>query len=61
VTEVVAHSERFGDTVRDLPRPTDDEVTILLDGRRLDSADKVRAFVAELRRDQNCAGGQIER
>ncbi|CAN5810474.1 hypothetical protein BH24ACT5_BH24ACT5_01570 [soil metagenome] len=27
--------------------PTSDDVTILGDGRRLDTADKVRAFVAE--------------
>ncbi len=67
VAQVVKHTERFGDTFRDLPAPTEDDVTILRDGRRLDSAAKVRAFVAELRRDQarraapTAGRGELER
>jgi hypothetical protein len=36
--------ERF----RDLPPPTTDDVSIALDGRRLDTPDKVRAFLLEV-------------
>jgi hypothetical protein len=36
--------ERF----RDLPPPTDDDVSVALDGRRLDTPDKVRAFLVEV-------------
>ena len=61
MAEVVQHSERFGDTVRDLPAPTGDDTTILRDGRRLDTAEKVRAFVAELRSEQPAAGGELDR
>lgn len=32
--------------------PTPDDVTILADGRRLDTPDKVRAFYAELRKPE---------
>lgn len=32
--------------------PTSDDVTILRDGRRLDTAEKVRAFVAEFDAEQ---------
>ena len=35
--------------------PTKDDVTILRDGTQLDSADKVRAFVARLVRDREQA------
>ncbi|WP_116996873.1 hypothetical protein [Desertimonas flava] len=47
MTKVVVHRERFSDAVRGGTEPTADDVTILRDGRRLDSAEKVRAFVAE--------------
>lgn len=33
---------------RSLPPPTDDDVSITKDGRRLDSKEKVLAFLAEL-------------
>ena len=36
--------ERF----RDLPPPTPDDVSITLDGRRLDSPEKVRQFLVEV-------------
>lgn len=41
------------DYVKDGARPpTADDVTILRDGRRLDTADKIRAFVAEFDAEQ---------
>jgi hypothetical protein len=36
--------ERF----RDLPSPTEDDVLIAHDGRRLDTLDKIRAFLLEV-------------
>lgn len=48
MTEVVRHKERFGDALRDLPPPTDDDVTILLDGTRLDTPEKTLAWIKEL-------------
>lgn len=46
------HRERFSETVRGATDPTVDDVTILRDGRRLDTPEKVRAFVAEFDADQ---------
>jgi len=52
VTKVIVHRERFSETVRGATDPTVDDVTILRDGRRLDTPEKVRAFVAEFDAEQ---------
>jgi hypothetical protein len=39
--------EEFAERMKDARPPTDDDVTILLDGRRLDSRAAVEAWVAE--------------
>ncbi|MFI5047289.1 MAG: hypothetical protein ACHQIG_09525 [Acidimicrobiia bacterium] len=44
----VLSREEFNDLVRDAPPPTDDDVPVTSDGRRLDTRDKVLAFCAEL-------------
>jgi hypothetical protein len=44
----VLSREQFNDMLRDNPPPTSGEVTITSDGRRLDSAEAVIAFFAEL-------------
>jgi hypothetical protein len=43
ITRIELH-ERF----RDLPPPTPDDVSITLDGRRLDTPEKVRQFLLEV-------------
>ena len=40
--------EEWGEMTRDLPPPTDDDVSITKDGRRLDTKEKVIEFFAEL-------------
>ena len=40
--------EEWGEMTDGLPGPTDDDVSITTDGRRLDTAAKVIAFFAEL-------------
>lgn len=40
--------EQWGEMTRDLAPPTDDDVSITKDGRRLDTAEKVIEFFAEL-------------
>lgn len=52
MTKVVVHHERFSETVAGATAPTADDVTILIDGRRLDTPAKVRAFVAEFNAEQ---------
>jgi len=44
--------ESLKDAARRGGHPTSDDVTILRDGRRLDTAAKVRAFVAEFDAEQ---------
>lgn len=41
-------AEEFNEMLRDSPPPTDDDVSITTDGRRLDSKEAVVAFFAEL-------------
>ena len=40
---------------RDLPPPTDDDVSITSDGRRLDTKEKVIEFFAELEAERSAA------
>lgn len=40
--------EELAEAVRSAPTPTADDVSITWDGRRLDTKEKVLAFVAEL-------------
>ena len=40
--------EELADAMRNAPSPTADDVSITWDGRRLDSKEKVLAFIAEL-------------
>jgi hypothetical protein len=44
--------EEFNALVVDAPEPTSDDVSVLVDGRRLDSCEKVRAFVAEMQQPE---------
>ncbi|MGH9091992.1 MAG: hypothetical protein ACRDZR_11540 [Acidimicrobiales bacterium] len=44
----VMTAEELIERVRHSPPPTDDDVTILWDGRRLDSKEAVLAWVAEV-------------
>ena len=46
--EPVMSAEELFERVRHAPPPTDDDVTILWDGRRLDSKDKVLEWLAEI-------------
>ena len=41
-------AEEWFERMRDAPPPTDDDVPILLDGRRLDTREKVLAWLAEV-------------
>lgn len=41
--------DEFNALVADAGEPTPDDVTVLVDGRRLDTPDKVRAFYAAMR------------
>lgn len=41
-------AEELFERVRHAPPPTDDDVTILWDGRRLDSKEKVMEWLAEV-------------
>lgn len=45
----------FNEMLRDAPPPTDDDVSITVDGRRLDSKEAVLAFIAELDAARNAA------
>ena len=40
--------EEWGEMTAGLPGPSDDDVSITTDGRRLDTAEKVIAFFAEV-------------
>lgn len=44
----VMTAEELFERVRHVPPPTDDDVTILWDGRRLDSREKVLDWLAEV-------------
>lgn len=44
--------EEFNARHADAGEPTPDDVSILADGRRLDTPDKVRAFYAEMRKSE---------
>lgn len=44
--------EEIREMSRDLPPPTSDDVSITADGVRLDSKEKVVAFLAELERER---------
>jgi hypothetical protein len=44
----VMTAEELFERVRHAPPPTDDDVTILWDGRRLDSREKVLEWLAEV-------------
>jgi len=46
--EPVMSAEELFERVRYAPPPTDDDVTILWDGRRLDSKEKVLEWLAEV-------------
>jgi hypothetical protein len=46
--EPVMSAEELFERVRHAPPPTDDDVTILWDGRRLDSKEKVLEWLAEV-------------
>lgn len=46
--EPVMSAEELFERVRHAPPPTDDDVTILWDGRRLDSREKVLEWLAEV-------------
>lgn len=48
----VMTGEEFNELLRDAPPPTDDDVSITSDGRRLDTKEKVLAFCAELAADR---------
>jgi len=52
VAKIVHHRERFSEVVRGAGPATPDDVTILTDGRRLDTPEKVRAFVVEFNAEQ---------
>lgn len=44
--------EEFNALVADAPEPTSDDVSVLVDGRRVDTPEKVRAFVAEMQQPE---------
>jgi hypothetical protein len=46
--EPVMTAEEWFERMRDAPPPTDDDVSILWDGTRLDSREKVMAWLAEV-------------
>jgi len=46
--ELALTFSELAEAVRDAPSPTADDVSITWDGRRLDSKEKVLAFLAEL-------------
>jgi len=61
--EPVMSAEELFERVRHAPPPTDDDVTILWDGRRLDSKDKVLEWLAEIeavRAEEAAAVGDAE-
>lgn len=47
-TPTVRTFEEIAEILRTAPPPTPDDVTVLKDGRRIDSAEKARAWAAEL-------------
>lgn len=53
----------FNELFRDAPPPTPDDVSITMDGRRLDTAEKVIEFFAELdaERAAECESGATTR
>ncbi len=55
-TSLVRSFEEVAEMMRNAPPPTADDVTILADGRRLDSAEKVRAWVDEINAERVGAG-----
>lgn len=55
-TSLVRSFEEVAEMMRNAPPPTADDVTILADGRRLDSAEKVRAWVDEMNAERVGAG-----
>ncbi|MGH9123683.1 MAG: hypothetical protein ACRDZ8_03015 [Acidimicrobiales bacterium] len=51
--------DELAELVRDAPPPTPDDVSITADGRRLDTKDKVLAFLAEIEAER-AAGVTVE-
>ena len=49
--------EEFNELFRDALPPTDDDVSITKDGRRLDTKDKVIEFFAELEAERSATAG----
>jgi hypothetical protein len=49
-------AEELFERVRHAPSPTDDDVTILWDGRRLDSREKVLEWLAEVEEKRSGRG-----
>ena len=60
--EPVMSAEELFERVRHAPPPTDDDVTILWDGRRLDSREAVMEWLAEVeaKRAQEAAAAAAE-
>ena len=62
--EPVMTAEEWLDRMRHAPPPTDDDVSVLWDGTRLDSREKVMAWLAQVEakrvaeRAAGCADGQ---
>jgi hypothetical protein len=52
-------AEEWFERMRDAAPPTEDDVTVLLDGRRLDSRDKVLAWLAEVDAERTQGGSSI--
>jgi hypothetical protein len=48
------------DSLRDAPPPTTDDVTVLFDGRRLDTKEKVLAWLAEIEADRAAAQSALD-
>lgn len=44
--------EEFNELMAGAAEPTPDDVSILSDGRRLDTPEKVRAFIAEMQKPE---------
>lgn len=49
--------DEIAEALRNAPPPTSDDVSITRDGERLDSAEKVRAWVARENAERRFAGG----
>jgi hypothetical protein len=49
-------AEEWFERMRDAAPPTEDDVTVLLDGRRLDTREKVLAWLAEVEAERAQSG-----